>query len=226
MPISILLPRLSSIAIPTRPMPASVSSARSPARSVPIPVAQQSLKSDARRCAVLFRLSPSPLAPPAGGWSVHLFWLGAGANRLARRHFGKRRWDGRARLVDHHCAGERDCRDRELCSACRPPASPSFVFGDFFAGRLLALGFNAADRLAVYRLTLLSILRCAMEGLWLRHVRICLSHVPRQQPEPYRHLGQGAQYLSRDLPGPWHPDRHCFICAAIAVLVVVPARRD
>jgi O-antigen ligase len=33
-----------------------------------------------------------------------------------------------------------------------------FVFGDFFAGRLLALGFNSADRLAVYKLTILSIM--------------------------------------------------------------------
>ena len=33
-----------------------------------------------------------------------------------------------------------------------------FVFGDFFAGRLLALGLESADRLAVYKLTVLSIL--------------------------------------------------------------------
>jgi O-antigen ligase len=33
-----------------------------------------------------------------------------------------------------------------------------FVFGDFFAGRLLALGFESADRLAAYKLTVLSIL--------------------------------------------------------------------
>jgi O-antigen ligase len=39
-----------------------------------------------------------------------------------------------------------------------------FVFGDFFAGRLLALGFNAADRLAVYKLTIISILDAPWKG--------------------------------------------------------------
>jgi len=39
-----------------------------------------------------------------------------------------------------------------------------FVFGDFFAGRLLALGFDAADRLAVYKLTILSILDAPWKG--------------------------------------------------------------
>ena len=39
-----------------------------------------------------------------------------------------------------------------------------FVFGDFFAGRLLALGFNSADRLAVYKLTVLSILDAPWKG--------------------------------------------------------------
>ena len=39
-----------------------------------------------------------------------------------------------------------------------------FVFGDFFAGRLLELGFNASDRLAVYKLTLLSILDAPWKG--------------------------------------------------------------
>ena len=39
-----------------------------------------------------------------------------------------------------------------------------FVFGDFFAGRLLALGFNAADRLAVYKLTIVSILDAPWKG--------------------------------------------------------------
>jgi O-antigen ligase len=39
-----------------------------------------------------------------------------------------------------------------------------FVFGDFFAGRLLAFGFNAADRLAVYKLTILSILDAPWKG--------------------------------------------------------------
>ena len=33
-----------------------------------------------------------------------------------------------------------------------------FVFGDFLAGRLLALGLDSSDRLAVYKLTILSIL--------------------------------------------------------------------
>ncbi len=40
----------------------------------------------------------------------------------------------------------------------------TFVFGDFFAGRLLELGFNASDRLAVYRLTLLSIFDAPWKG--------------------------------------------------------------
>jgi O-antigen ligase len=39
-----------------------------------------------------------------------------------------------------------------------------FVFGDFFVGRLLELGFNSADRLAVYKLTILSILDEAWKG--------------------------------------------------------------
>jgi O-antigen ligase len=39
-----------------------------------------------------------------------------------------------------------------------------FTFGDFFAGRLLNLGFASADRLAVYRLTLLSILDAPWKG--------------------------------------------------------------
>ena len=39
-----------------------------------------------------------------------------------------------------------------------------FVFGDFFAGRLLALGFDASDRLAVYKLTILSILDVPWKG--------------------------------------------------------------
>lgn len=39
-----------------------------------------------------------------------------------------------------------------------------FVFGDFFAGRLLALGFESADRLAVYKLTLLSIWDAPWKG--------------------------------------------------------------
>jgi O-antigen ligase len=39
-----------------------------------------------------------------------------------------------------------------------------FVFGDFFAGRLLAFGFNASDRLAVYKLTILSILDVPWKG--------------------------------------------------------------
>jgi O-antigen ligase len=39
-----------------------------------------------------------------------------------------------------------------------------FVFGDFFAGRLLALGLDAADRLAVYKLTILSILDTPWKG--------------------------------------------------------------
>jgi O-antigen ligase len=39
-----------------------------------------------------------------------------------------------------------------------------FVFGDFFAGRLLALGFNAADRLAAYKLTIVSILDAPWKG--------------------------------------------------------------
>ena len=39
-----------------------------------------------------------------------------------------------------------------------------FVFGDFFAGRLLELGFNSADRLAVYKLTILSILDAPWKG--------------------------------------------------------------
>lgn len=39
-----------------------------------------------------------------------------------------------------------------------------FVFGDFFAGRLLVLGLNAADRLAVYWLTILSILDVPWKG--------------------------------------------------------------
>jgi len=39
-----------------------------------------------------------------------------------------------------------------------------FVFGDFFAGRLLALGFESADRLAVYKLTILSILDAPWKG--------------------------------------------------------------
>jgi O-antigen ligase len=39
-----------------------------------------------------------------------------------------------------------------------------FTFGDFFAARLLELGFDATDRLAVYRLTLLSILDAPWTG--------------------------------------------------------------
>jgi O-antigen ligase len=39
-----------------------------------------------------------------------------------------------------------------------------FVFGDFFAGRLLALGLDSADRFAVYRLTMLSILDAPWKG--------------------------------------------------------------
>jgi O-antigen ligase len=39
-----------------------------------------------------------------------------------------------------------------------------FVFGDFFAGRLLALGFESADRLAVYKLTIFSILDAPWKG--------------------------------------------------------------
>src|SRR5665811_1608850 len=39
-----------------------------------------------------------------------------------------------------------------------------FAFGDFFAGRLLALGFESADRLAVYKLTMLSILDAPWKG--------------------------------------------------------------
>lgn len=39
-----------------------------------------------------------------------------------------------------------------------------FVFGDFFAGRLLALGFDSSDRLAVYKLTILSILDAPLKG--------------------------------------------------------------
>jgi O-antigen ligase len=39
-----------------------------------------------------------------------------------------------------------------------------FVFGDFFAGRLLELGLNSADRLAVYKLTIVSILDAPWKG--------------------------------------------------------------
>ena len=39
-----------------------------------------------------------------------------------------------------------------------------FAFGDYFAGRLLALGFESADRLAVYKLTMLSILNAPWKG--------------------------------------------------------------
>ena len=39
-----------------------------------------------------------------------------------------------------------------------------FTFGDFFAGRLFDLGFASADRLAVYRLTVLSILDAPWKG--------------------------------------------------------------
>ena len=39
-----------------------------------------------------------------------------------------------------------------------------FVFGDFFAGRLLALGLDSSDRLAVYKLTMLSILDAPWKG--------------------------------------------------------------
>jgi O-antigen ligase len=39
-----------------------------------------------------------------------------------------------------------------------------FVFGDFFAGRLLAFGLESADRLAVYKLTMLSILDAPWKG--------------------------------------------------------------
>ena len=39
-----------------------------------------------------------------------------------------------------------------------------FTFGDFFAARLLQLGFDATDRLAVYRLTLMSILDAPWTG--------------------------------------------------------------
>ena len=39
-----------------------------------------------------------------------------------------------------------------------------FVFGDYFAGRLLALGLESADRLAVYKLTILSILDAPWKG--------------------------------------------------------------
>jgi O-antigen ligase len=39
-----------------------------------------------------------------------------------------------------------------------------FTFGDFFAARLLQLGFDATDRLAVYRLTILSILDACWTG--------------------------------------------------------------
>ncbi len=39
-----------------------------------------------------------------------------------------------------------------------------FVFGDVLAGRLLAFGFEASDRLAVYKLTVLSILDSPLKG--------------------------------------------------------------
>ena len=39
-----------------------------------------------------------------------------------------------------------------------------FAFGDFFAGRLLDFGFDASDRLAVYKLTILSILDVPWKG--------------------------------------------------------------
>jgi O-antigen ligase len=43
-------------------------------------------------------------------------------------------------------------------------ATAIFAFGDFFAGRLLQLGFDSADRIAVYKLTLLSILDEPFKG--------------------------------------------------------------
>src|SRR5262249_43951788 len=39
-----------------------------------------------------------------------------------------------------------------------------FVFGDFLAGRLLAIEFDTVDRLAVYKLTILSILDAPWKG--------------------------------------------------------------
>ena len=69
-----------------------------------------------------------------------------------------------------------------------------FTFGDFFAARLLQLGFDATDRLAVY--LFINCCRvnsgCALDRVRLRHIQHGFLDVPGSKRQPGGDVGQGA----------------------------------
>ena len=104
-------------------------------------------------------------AGPAGWWLVGSFILGLALVRTGSRGGILASVGGMIALVLLTTMRGRNAIAGLACLLGLLAAGFAiFVFGDFFAGRLLALGFNSADRLAVYKLTIVSILDAPWKG--------------------------------------------------------------